>query len=200
MNDGQADENSNSKVATTQEESTEIELEDESQEDSKEKKDEIDVEKLKVEVEQERKRAEEYLNRLKYMQADFENYQKRALKEKAEYIQFANERLLAKFLEVVDNLERAIEVGRNTKNEKALIDGVEFTLKNLKELLNAEDITPIEALGKPFNPTFHEAAETIETNDHPENTVVEELRKGYTLKKRVIRPSVVKVAKSPEKK
>lgn len=169
-------------------------------EEKEEEKDGFDVEKLKAEVEQERKRAEEYLNRLKYLQADFENAQKTAMRQREEYIQFANERLLVNFLEVVDNLERAVEAGRNTKNEEALIDGVEITLKSLKELLSGEGITQIDALDKPFDPNLHESVERIETSDHPENTVVEELRKGYLMKEKVIRPSVVKVAKSPAKK
>jgi len=159
-----------------------------------------DVEKLQAEVEQERKCAEEYLNRLRCMQADFENSQKRAMRERNEYIQLANERLLVKFLEVVDNLECAVDAGRNTKNEKALMDGVEITLKCLKKLLIGEGVTQIEALGKPFDPNLHEAVERIETNSHPENIVVEELRKGYLLKKKIIRPSTVKVAKSPAEK
>ena len=198
--DGGKGRQSDSEEGIVKEKVAEEEAAEKGFEEKEEEKGGFDVEKLKAEVEQERKRAEEYLNRLKYLQADFENAQKTAMRQREEYIQFANERLLVNFLEVVDNLERAVEAGRNTKNEEALIDGVEITLKSLKELLSGEGITQIEALDKPFDPNLHESVERIETSDHPENTVVEELRKGYLMKEKVIRPSVVKVAKSPAKK
>jgi molecular chaperone GrpE len=154
-----------------------------------------EVEELKKALEEERKKAEDYLIRLKYLQADFENYQKRVKKEIEEAVRFEVEKLILKLLNVLDNLELALKIGRETNNKEALVKGVELTLNGLKEALKEEGLVGIEALGKPFDPNLHEAVEQIQTSNPPDNIVVEELRKGYILRGKVIRPSMVKVAK-----
>ena len=151
-------------------------------------------------TEEERKKSEEYLVRLKYLQADFENYQKRVKKEIDEAVRVEVEKLILKFLNVLDNLELALKVGKESSDKDALIKGVEITLKGLEEVLKEEGLTRIEAEGKPFNPAFHEAVENIQTDNLPENFVVEELRKGYILRGKVIRPSMVKVSKPIQQK
>ncbi len=154
-----------------------------------------EVEELKKALEEERKKAEDYLIRLKYLQADFENYQKRVKKEIEEAVRLEVEKLILKLLNVLDNLELALKIGRETNNKEALVKGVELTLNGLKEALKEEGLVGIEALGKPFDPNLHEAVEQIQTNNPPDNIVVEELRKGYILRGKVIRPSMVKVAR-----
>ncbi|RJX16260.1 nucleotide exchange factor GrpE [Candidatus Bathyarchaeota archaeon] len=161
---------------------------------------EEELENLRKALEEERKKSEEYLVRLKYLQADFENYQKRVKKEIDEAVRVEVEKLILKFLNVLDNLELALKVGKESSDKDALIKGVEITLKGLEEVLKEEGLTRIEAEGKPFNPAFHEAVENIQTDNLPENFVVEELRKGYILRGKVIRPSMVKVSKPIQQK
>ncbi len=169
-------------------------------ENNKGKSLEEELENLRKALEEERKKSEEYLIRLKYLQADFENYQKRVKKEIDEAVRVEVEKLILKFLNVLDNLELALKAGKESSDKDALIKGVEITLKGLEEVLKEEGLTRIEAEGKPFNPAFHEAVENIQTDNLPENFVVEELRKGYILRGKVIRPSMVKVSKPIQQK
>ena len=151
--------------------------------------------KLKEAIEREKERADEYLNRLKYLQADFENYQKRVKREQEELVKRGSEQLIVKLLSVVDDLERAIEAGKNSSDKEALVSGVEMVLKELQATLAEEGLSQIEAVGKPLNPELHEAIATVETDQYPENIIVRVLRKGYSLNGKVIRPSMVEVAK-----
>ncbi len=169
-----------------------------SQEESEERKLEEEFETLKKALEEERKKSDEYLTRLKYLQADFENYQKRVKKEMEEAIKFGSEQLIIKLLNVMDNLELALKAAKETNDKEALTKGVEITLKGLQEILKEEGLVSIDAVGKPFDPNLHEAVEQVKTNDSPDNIVVEELRKGYVLRGKVVRPSLVKVSKSKD--
>jgi len=177
-------------------------VEDESIKETKpvEKSIENELEELRKALKEERDRAEDYLNRLKYLQADFENFQKRANREMLELVKYGNERLIVKLLNVVDDLERAIKSGKETNSKEALMDGVELILKELKEILRKEGLEEINAIGKSFDPNLHEAVAHVQTKDHPDNTVIEEIRKGYLLNGRLIRPSIVKVALSLSEK
>lgn len=133
----------------------------------------------------------------KYLRAlaDFDNYRKRVAREKEQYIQCANEELIRNLLEVVDNLERALEAsGKNTDYE-ALAKGVELTLQRLKDVLSGEGLCHIECLGLPFDPNYHEAVMALEKEGAEAETVIDETQKGYTLKGKVIRPSKVVVSK-----
>lgn len=155
----------------------------------------------KSEIEQalieEQGKSKDYLNRLMYLQADFENYKKRVDKEIHEAVQRSNERLITNLLGVVEELEIAIESGKKTENKKALMEGVEMVLKKLYATLGQEGLMKIEAVGKPFDPNKHEVILKVPTSDHSEGTIIEEVRKGFMFKDKVIRPSIVKIALTP---
>ncbi|MGC8910621.1 MAG: nucleotide exchange factor GrpE [Nitrososphaeria archaeon] len=164
-----------------------------------EKKDEVEdlkkvVEEYRREVEEEKRKAEEYLTRLKYVQADYLNFRKRIEKEIEEVKKYSNERFIVSLLEVVDELEMALEAGKKTNSIKILLEGVEMTLKKLNKILEGEGVKRIEALGKMFDPNIHYVIARVEKDDIEEGTILEEVRKGYIMKDRVIRPSIVKVA------
>jgi molecular chaperone GrpE len=143
---------------------------------------------------EEQKKTADYLNRLKYLQADFENYKKRAKREMEEIADYGNEDLILEFLVVVDELELAIQNSEESKVPEGLVDGLKMILKNIHRILEHQGVTKIEAVGEPFDPTKHEALSKVAVEGHEEGTIVEEIRKGYTYKGKVIRPSIVKVA------
>lgn len=151
-------------------------------------------------LEDKAKKSDEYFDRLLRLQADFDNYKKRLEKDKIEFIKFANEEIIAEILKIIDDFERAVEAGKTKRDFDVLYKGIEMIHKDFKEFLKQKGLKEIEAQGKPFNPNEHEAMMQEETDAHPEDHVIEELQKGYTLNGRVIRPSKVKVAKKPEKK
>ena len=154
-------------------------------------------EKLKEAEELARKKdslAQDYLEHLKRLQADFENYKKREEKKKKEFLEFANEGLLSNLLGVVDNLERALQATEGESNIEAIREGINHILREFHSVLSKEGVKPIEAKGHKFDPYQHEAVMTVETEDYPAETVVEELRKGYYFKSKVLRPAMVKVA------
>ncbi len=169
-------------------------------EEQQAKTDDSQIDKLEHALDEERKRSEEYLTRLKYMQADLENLRKRFDREINETKEHGNERLVVELLEVVDELEMATKSGHSSNSSETLIQGVEMTLQKLKKMLKNEGVSPIDCLGKPFDPTKHDAVAKIEKDDAKECTVVEEVRKGYTMKEKVIRPSIVKVVVKPSSK
>jgi molecular chaperone GrpE len=143
----------------------------------------------------EKKRAEDYLTRLKYMQADFENQKKRFDREAEQIKNCGTERLVISLLDVVDELELAVKNGEISASTESLIEGVELTLKKLRKVLEQEGVTSIEnPEGKIFDPSNHHAVITEEKDDVPDCTVLEEIRKGYIMRGKVIRPTIVKVA------
>ncbi|MCX8181880.1 MAG: nucleotide exchange factor GrpE [Candidatus Methanomethyliaceae archaeon] len=163
---------------------------------AKEKDENKKIEALKAALEQEKKRSEDYLNRLKYMQADFENFRKRIDRHIEEIRRQSSERVVLGLLDVVDELEMAIKNARSLGSVESLINGVEMTLKKLKKVLAGEGVSQIECLGKPFDPSIHEVACVVDGDS--DGLVVEEVRKGYMMNGRVIRPSVVKISKKSE--
>lgn len=142
------------------------------------------------------KEAEENYDRLLRMSAEFENYKKRTARETAEFKKYANQSLIRELLPVVDNLELAIKsaAGSPDATETSLLDGVELTRREILKVFENHKVEPIESLGKPFDPNFHEAVMREESAEHPENTVVNELQKGYVMHQRLIRPAMVVVA------
>jgi molecular chaperone GrpE len=128
--------------------------------------------------------------------AEFDNYRKRVNKDKEELIKYGNERLLHELLPFIDHLEMALKHASN-ESSSGLVEGVEITLKGLRKTLEKFGLTEIEAEGKPFDPSVHHAISQIEREDADENIVVEELRKGYRLKDKVLRASLVAVSKKP---
>lgn len=152
-----------------------------------------EIESLKRQVEEERSKSSRLENQIKYLQADFENYRRRVIKEIDELAQFSNENLVSDLIEVLDELSLAVDEGRKTDDKEALLKGVEMTLKKLKELLGREGLAEIESVGKPFDPRLHFAAAKVSVGKESEGLVVEEIRKGFSFKGKVIRPSLVKV-------
>lgn len=130
--------------------------------------------------------------------ADFQNYKRRTEEERDSLRIFVAEEILKKLLPVVDNFERALSAAADTKDFDKLIGGVNATYRQMQEFLAREGVTPIDALYQPFDPNIHNAVLREETDEHPENTVVEELQKGYTLGGRPLRPTMVKVAAGME--
>ncbi|MGQ9514182.1 MAG: nucleotide exchange factor GrpE [Thermoproteota archaeon] len=151
-------------------------------------------EKLRASLLEERKRADDYLNRLKYLQADFENYRKRIKRDIDEAVQFGKEKLILNLLNIVDELELAVQAGEKTENKEAITEGVKVTLRKLYDLLRSEGVTTIETIGKPFDPRLHDAVSTAPKLGCQTPIVLEEIRKGFIMYGKVIRPSIVTVA------
>jgi len=126
--------------------------------------------------------------------AEFENYKKRVNKDKEELVKYGNENLLYDLLPVIDNLEMALQHASSDVSS-GLVQGVEITLKELRKTLEKFGLVPIEAPGKPFDPLVHHAMTQVERDDVDEKTIVEEYRKGYRLRDKVLRPSLVAVSK-----
>ena len=155
---------------------------------------------FEVLLECEKKRSEDYLTRLRYLQADFENFKKRSDREAEQVKSYCIERLVIQLLDVVDELELAVKNGEISISTETLLEGVEMTLKKLRKVLEQEGVFPIEnPEGKAFDPSLHNAIAAVESDDLAESTVVEEIRKGYMMRGKVIRPTIVKVAVKPSK-
>ena len=151
------------------------------------------VSPLEEALENEKERSADLLRRLQYLQADFENYRRRVEKEMGDARKFSNERLLSDLLTVKDELDLAFAKARETKQSPVLLEGVGMVQKRLQNILSKEGVERVPGAGSMFNPDYHEAALKV-ISDEEEGTVVEEVRAGYMLKGRVLRPSIVKVA------
>ncbi|MEC0247893.1 nucleotide exchange factor GrpE [Paenibacillus chitinolyticus] len=147
-----------------------------------------------AELDELRKAAEESQQRLLRAQADFDNFRRRTRQEKEEFAKYASLKLIEQMLPVIDNFDRALVSSRETQDFEALTKGIEMVYRQLGQLMTQEGLTPIEAVGQPFNPEFHQAIMQVESDDYEEGIVVEEVQKGYMLKDKVIRPSMVKVS------
>jgi Molecular chaperone GrpE (heat shock protein) len=126
--------------------------------------------------------------------AEFQNFRRRMEEENRRHAQFANEELIRALLPVLDNFERALAAADKNKSFEALMGGVAMTHRQLMDLLKKSGVEPIETKGKAFDPNFHEAVDRVADSDQPDNTIVQELQKGYMMNSRVLRPSLVKVA------
>jgi len=140
------------------------------------------------------KTADDYLSKLQWLQAEFENFRKRIDKEKNDYVKYANKNLIMKLLDSVDDFERIM----NNIKDKEITDGLNMIYKNFLHVLENEGLKKIDASGKNFDPYKHEAFLQVVDSSKPENTVVEELQKGYMLNENVIRPAKVKISKKGE--
>ena len=170
-----------------------LHLEEERKEGKKE------IEELKKKVEEKEKEVKEHHDRLLRVAAEFENYKKRMAREKEEWVKFGNEDLIKSILPFVDNLERAVNHSEKTEDIQSLVEGIKLTVQQLLQTLNRFGVSPVESLGKPFDPTMHEAMLVVETDQHEPNQVVEEFQKGYLLNDRLLRAATVSVSKLPEK-
>ncbi len=148
-------------------------------------------------LEDEKSKSKQCLDRMKYLQADFENSVKRLRREAEEAPKLGNEQLVIRLLDVVENLERAIEAGEKIDEKSELITGVKMISKQLDGILRQEGLERISAEGEKFNPVLHEALAQKETKEKAEGTVLKEIRRGYMLRGKILRPSKVEVAKTP---
>ncbi len=133
------------------------------------------------------------------LNAEFENYKKRAAREVENLTKFSNEALISEILPFIDNLERAMKYGslKKTDSAWAFMSGVQLAIIDLLRVLKKHGLKPIDAMGQSFDPSFHDAVSAVRTVSHPPNTVIEELRKGYLLHDRLLRASRVVVALAP---
>ena len=143
-------------------------------------------------------KADDHWDRLLRQTADYDNYKKRSAREKQDATKYANESLLQKLIPVVDNFEAALAASNTTNaSSESLQTGVNMIYTQLKSALADAGLEEIDANSQPFDPNFHEAVSQKETSDVPEGHVVQQLRKGYKLRDRLIRPATVIVAKKP---
>ena len=158
-----------------------------------------EIAQLKKDLGEHMRLAEERLDRLKYLQAEFDNYRKWSEKDKAAIIALANENLIKDLLVILDDFDQALPSLEQEKNK----EGMMMVRKKMLKILKEYGLQPIECEGKKFDPHFHEVLMQVENKDMPEHAIVEELQKGYLLNDRIIRTAKVKVSKKsagePEK-
>ncbi len=157
------------------------------------------MKELEEKVKETEEAAKQSYDRYLRVSAEFENYRKRSAREMDDFRKFANQSLVKELLPIVDNLELAIKSARkNKKVDHSLLDGVDLTLKEILKIFEKYNVIPIKALGKTFDPRYHEAVMREETDKHPENAITNEMQKGYLIHDRLLRPSMVVVA-APKK-
>ena len=150
---------------------------------------------LEAEYEAYKAESEERHDQMLRTIAEFDNSRKRAEREKEESLKYALESFVKELIPTVDSIERAIQSTKESQDFEALAEGVEMIYKGILSTLEKRGVTPIEAVNEPFDPMQHEAIMHVESEDVPENNVIEEWQKGYMLHNRVIRPSMVSVSK-----
>jgi molecular chaperone GrpE len=136
-------------------------------------------------------------DRLARLQAEFDNSRKREAKERAEFRDYAVSNAVEQFLPVLDNLQLAL---KSTGSAEQLRTGVELIVKQMEEALRSLNVQPVEAVGSPFDPRVHEALDMVERNDIPDHQVFEEVRRGYRIRDRLLRPALVRVASNSQQK
>ena len=175
----------------------EIKRENEPQENQDEKvKENLNPKEIEDSIKKEDEDKEEKADNEKYMRlmAEFQNYKKRVAKEKSDIHAYANEKIVTELLEVLDNFERALE-DSSAEVDESYSKGMEMIFSQLKEVLKKAGLDEIEALGKDFDPTYHNAVMTNESEEYDSGKIMKVLQKGYILNGRVIRPAMVAVSK-----
>jgi molecular chaperone GrpE len=152
--------------------------------------------RLEAELKERVAEVEALNDRLLRLHAEFENYKKRMVRERSEFVKFANEALILEFLPVLDSLERALATARSAGEAQAVAEGLEIILRLFQTTLEKVGVKVIEALEREFDPNLHQAVAQVESPDGRDNIVMEEVRKGYLLEGRLLRPSMVKVSKT----
>lgn len=160
------------------------------QNDDKDKTENKEATKDEI-IEQLEQQVQDYKDKMQRSQADFENFKKRSIKEKQDFVKYANEGLILKVLEAYEDLERALSV----KEDKDLREGVELIYKKMDKILKDEGVEEIETEHQKFDPYKHEALMTQNNDDYENNEIIQDLQKGYTLNSKVIRYSKVIVCK-----
>ncbi|MDD4570713.1 MAG: nucleotide exchange factor GrpE [Tepidanaerobacteraceae bacterium] len=153
-----------------------------------------ETDELQKIIEEKQKEIDEYKNRWLRVQADFDNYRKRVQRDIQEIHLYAGEQLIKDILPVIDNLERALD--SMEEKDGSLYKGVELIYQQLKKVMEKYEIKEIEAMGKPFDPSYHDAVMMVESEEYQDNIISEVMLKGYMYHSKVIRPSMVKVVKN----
>lgn len=151
----------------------------------------------RTELEQLKGERDQLIDRVARLQAEFENARKRAEREKVEFRDYATGNVVEQFLPVVDNFELAL---KSAGTAEQLRSGVDLIVKQMEEVLRQMQVTPIAAVGEEFDPRFHEAIGSVERDDMPDHFVAEEIRRGYKLRDRLLRPAMVRVVSNPKQK
>lgn len=154
-----------------------------------------EFEQLRAENDQVKKERDALLDRLARLQAEFENARKRAEKEKADFKDFALGSVVEQFLPVVDNFELAL---KSTGSLEQLRAGVELIVKQMEEILRGLQVQPVATVGEEFDPRHHEAMGSVEREDLPDQHVAEEIRRGYRMREKLLRPALVRVVSNPK--
>lgn len=144
-----------------------------------------------------RAERDQLLERLVRLQAEWDNYRKREQRERADFRDYAVANVIEQFLPVVDNFQLALKSGGSAEQLRA---GVELIVKQMEEVLRNLNVQIVPAVGAQFDPRVHEALDMVERNDVPDREVIDEVRRGYTLRERMLRPALVRVAKNEEQK
>jgi len=161
------------------------------------KKDQAPLERLQDQLAEKTREASENFDKWLRLRAEFENYKKRMQKEKADLMKFGNESLLRSILPILDNLERAIDHGKDLKENTSLLEGVELTLKQFLGTLERFGVKPVPAMGEVFDPEKHEAISYQESDQEP-HRVISEVLKGYLFHERLLRPAKVIVSREKD--
>jgi molecular chaperone GrpE len=157
--------------------------------------DQAEIEKVRAEYEQLKAERDQLVDRLARMQAEFENARKRAERERQEFRDYAVGTVVEQFLPVVDNFELALKAKGSAEQ---LRSGVELIVKQMEEILRQLQVLPVAAVGEEFDPRHHEALGSVERDDLPDQHVAEEVRRGYKLRERLLRPALVRVVSNPK--
>lgn len=148
-----------------------------------------------AELEQLKAERDQLLDRVARLQAEFDNARKRAERERVEFRDYATGNVVEQFLPVVDNFELAL---KSTGSTEQLRSGVALIVKQMEEILRQMQVVPVPTVGEAFDPRVHEALGTVERDDMPDQHVAEEIRRGYKLRERLLRPALVRVASNPK--
>lgn len=166
-----------------------------------------EVERLKTALEEEKRRVSEkeqliseYLNDLKRVKADFDNFRKREMLYRQQFVKTANRDLILKILPIIDDLEKALLEGQKNEVNTTFLQGVELIYRKFLNVLEKEGVQPIETKGQKFDPKYHEAIATVSLPDQEDFAIVEEVRKGYLYHDEVLRPAQVKVNRVSQEK
>ena len=190
------DEDDQSNIQEDEELENPCEDENEEEKDEKSEDEDDELAKLNKNLEEKDEEIIELKSHIQRLQADFDNFRKQGEKQKQDLIRYANEGLIVKFIDIYEDMERALE---NSTNEEEIREGLELIYSKMKNTLEKEGVEEIPAVGEKFDPFKHEALLTVDSPDHENNEIVDELMKGYTLKDKVIKYSKVRVCKKAKK-
>lgn len=159
-----------------------------------------ETEKLKKEIDAKEKEAKENFDKFLRLNAEFDNFKKRTERGKADSFKYASEKIIRDMIPVVDDLERALQAAKSIDKGEEISKGVEMILNQIKSILESNGAKQFDSLGQIFDPNKHEAVSKIATAEHDNNTIIEELGKGYMLHDRLLRPAIVVVAENISEK